>query len=113
MLPFELMIIQEYLDDKHNSHFERWFQDLDAIAAAKITTALYRLEQNNFSNVKPLGDGVLEYKIDFGPGYRIYFGKQGLELIILLGGGDKKKQNQDIKLAKQRWAEYKQQRKKR
>lgn len=102
------MLIKEYIEKNGQSPFARWFEDLDSVAAAKITTALYRLEQGNYSNVKSVGEGVLEYKIDFGPGYRIYFGKDGLELIILLGGGSKKKQNKDISLAKQKWDEYKQ-----
>ena len=102
------MLIKEYIEKNGQSPFARWFEDLNSVAATKITTALYRLEQGNHSNVKSVGEGVLEYKIDFGPGYRIYFGKDGLELIILLGGGSKKKQNKDISLAKQKWDEYKQ-----
>ena len=102
------MLIKEYIEKNGQSPFARWFEDLNSVAATKITTALYRLEQGNHSNVKSVGEGVLECKIDFGPGYRIYFGKDGLELIILLGGGSKKKQNKDISLAKQKWDEYKQ-----
>ena len=89
------------------SVFEKWFLSLDSSAAAKVTTALYRLEQGNFSNVKAVGMGVSEYKIDFGPGYRIYFGRSGNELIILLGGGTKKMQGKDIKKAQMLWADYK------
>ena len=59
------------------SPFGRWFDDLDSIAASKVTAALYRLQYGNFSNVRSLGSGVSEYKIDFGPGYRVYFGKDG------------------------------------
>lgn len=65
-------------------------------------------EQGNFSNVKSVGKGTSEYKIDFGPGYRIYFGQEGDYLIILLGGGSKKTQNMDIKRAQVLWAQYKQ-----
>ena len=57
-------------------------------------------------DVKGVGEGVLEYKIDFGPGYRIYFGRQGNQFIILLAGGTKKRQNADIRMAQRRWAEY-------
>lgn len=96
----------EYLQDE-KSIFEKWFVKLDSIAAAKVTIALYRLEQGNFSNVKSVGKGVFEYKIDFGPGYRIYFGKAGNELIILLGGGSKKTQSEDIKKAQRAWQQYK------
>lgn len=89
------------------SPFAKWFASLDAFAAAKVTVALYRLEQGNFSNVKALGKGVSEYKIDSGPGYRIYFGQEGEEIVILLGGGSKKSQGKDIIVAQKLWAEYK------
>ena len=72
-----------------------------------MTTALRRLELGNFSNVKGVGAGVFEYRIDFGPGYRVYFGKDGNTLVILLAGGTKKRQNRDIADAHQRWADYK------
>ena len=91
-----------------SSPFARWFSALDARAAAKAAVALYRLEQGNFSNVKSLGKGVSEYKIDFGPGYRIHFGQEGDELVILLGGGAKKTQDKDIQIARMLWTEYKQ-----
>jgi len=99
--------IRQYITLLGVNYFEKWFDSLDSIAAAKITAAIYRLELGNYSNVKNLKDGVFEYKIDFGPGYRIYFGQDGDELIILLGGGSKKKQDSDIKRVKKYWAEYK------
>lgn len=102
----EKIKVVEYLKDGL-SFFEKWFNGLDAHAAAKVTTALYRLEQGNFSHVKAVGKGVSEYKIDFGPGYRIYFGQEGNYLIILLGGGSKKTQNKDIEKAQLLWAQYK------
>jgi putative addiction module killer protein len=102
--------VREYLDPEGNSPFAVWFDDLNAPAAAKVTTAVTRLEQGNYSNVKGVGSGVLEYKIDFGPGYRIYFGKDGICLVILLGGGTKKRQDADISLAIARWQDYKQRR---
>lgn len=77
-------------------------------AATKVATALARIQQGNFSNVKGVGSGVLEYRIDFGPGYRIYFGKDGDRLVILVGGGTKKRQQQDIEMAQVRWQDYKQ-----
>ncbi len=98
--------VVEYLR-KGSSPFGVWFSRLDASAAAKVTVALYRLEQGNFSNVKSVGKGVSEYKIDFGPGYRIYFGQEGDEVVILLGGGSKKSQAKDIQSAHMLWAEYK------
>src|SRR4030065_372946 len=102
----EKIKVVEYLKDGV-SVFEKWFNHLDAHAAAKATTALYRLEQGNFSNVKSVSKGVSEYKIDFGPGYRIYFGQDGDVLVILLGGGTKKTQQKDIQAAHMLWAEYK------
>lgn len=62
----------------------------------------------NFSNVKAVGQGVSEYKLTFGPGYRIYFGKDGNRLVILLGGGTKKRQSRDIENAQLLWKSYKQ-----
>src|SRR3990170_8477278 len=101
----KLKIVEFLVNGK--SVFRRWFDELDAHAAAKATTALYRLEQGNFSNVKSVGKGVSEYKIDFGPGYRIYFGQEGSYLIVLLGGGSKKTQSKDIRKAHLLWAQYK------
>jgi putative addiction module killer protein len=72
-----------------------------------VTIAFIRLRQGNFSRVKGVGSGVLEYRIDFGPGYRIYIGKDGDHLVILLGGGAKKRQSADINLATARWQDYK------
>lgn len=100
-------ITKEYIDKNGQSSFAKWFNKLNSEAAAKVTTAIYRLEQGNFSRVEGVGEGVYEYKIDFGPGYRIYFGKDGIEIIILLCGGSKKGQSKDIKLAKEKWTEYK------
>lgn len=99
--------IEQYIREDGTNPFEKWFDKLNAIAAAKVTTALYRMEQGNFSNVESVGEGVFEYKIHFGPGYRIYFGQEGQELVILVGGGSKKQQSNDIKKAKELWAEYK------
>ncbi len=104
--------VVEYLQNGV-SVFEKWFDGLDALAAAKVATALYRLEQGNFSNVKSVGQGVSECKIDFGPGYRIYFGREGNRLVILLGGGSKKTQSRDIRNAQSLWAQYKTEKKKR
>jgi putative addiction module killer protein len=100
----------EYVDAAGRSPFGHWFRRLNPTAAAKVTVALYRLGHGNFSNVKGVGAGVYEYKIDFGPGYRIYFGKDGDRIIILLGGSDKKRQRIAISNAQTAWAIYKQQR---
>jgi putative addiction module killer protein len=92
--------------------FERWFFSLENPARAKIVVALARLELGNFSNVKGVGGSVLEYRVDFGPGYRIYFAQDGEALILLLAGGTKARQQRDIELAKERWLDYKRRKKK-
>jgi putative addiction module killer protein len=81
---------------------------LEAVARAKVTRAIARMEQGNLSNVKSVGGGVLEYRIDFGPGYRVYFGRDGDTLVILLTGGTKKRQQRDIDAAHDYWQDYKQ-----
>lgn len=103
-----MLELKEYLDPAGRSPFQRWMDSLNAPAAAKVTTALYRLEQGNLSEVKGVGEGVLERRVDFGPGYRVYFGRDGDRLVILLGGGDKTSQQEDIAAARTRWREYKQ-----
>lgn len=86
--------------------YKKWFDGLDARAAAKVTTAKVRLELGNTSNVKWF-DGIGEYKIDWGPGYRIYLAKDGEALIVLFAGGTKRGQQRDIEQAKALHAEYK------
>jgi len=98
--------ILEYLDLQSRSPFAAWFEGLNAVASAKVAMALYQLSSGNWSNVKGVGAGVLERKIDAGPGYRIYFGKDGNRLVILLGGSTKQRQQQAIETAKERWADY-------
>ena len=100
-------IVKEYIGTNGKSPFADWFDGLDNRTAAKVSTALTRIEMGNTSNVKGIGDGVLEYRIHFGVGIRIYFGKDGDMLVILLGGGTKRRQQKDIKAAKDIWQEYK------
>jgi putative addiction module killer protein len=88
--------------------FADWFVELEATARAKVTRAIARMEQGNFSNAKGVGEGVLEYRIDFGPGYRVYFGRDGDTVVILLTGGTKKRQQRDIDAAHAYWRAYKQ-----
>jgi putative addiction module killer protein len=103
----DVLRVLEYLDESGQSPFARWFNRLNPTAAAKVTTGLYRLAHGHFSNVKGVGAGVFEYKIDFGPGYRVYFGKDGDRVIILLGGSDKKRQAIAIGDAQSAWVMYK------
>lgn len=101
----EIRII-EYLDRQLRSPFALWFEGLNAPAAAKVTGAIYQMTVGNWSNVKGVGSGVFERKIDFGPGYRLYFGKDGDRIVILLGGSTKQRQGQAVKAALDRWADY-------
>ena len=101
------MNLQEYVDERGRSPFGSWFASLNSVAAAKVVVALNKLERGAFSNVEPVGEGVSEVKLDFGPGYRIYFGMDGSSLVILLTGGIKKRQSKDITTAKLLWADYK------
>ncbi len=103
-----MLEVREYLNRSGQSPFAVWLDRLNREAAAKVTAALVRIQQGNLSNAKGVGSGVFEFRIDFGPGYRIYFGKDGEMLVILLGGGTKKRQQQDIVLALARWQDYKQ-----
>jgi putative addiction module killer protein len=99
--------VLEYLDARGRSPYAAWSDNLSASVAAKVVAALYRLEAGNFSNVKGVGEGVFERRIDFGPGYRIYFGKDGESMLILLGGSGKKRQREAIAASQQRWVDYK------
>lgn len=90
--------------------FAEWIDNLrDRAGAAQVLRRLARLERDNPGNVAPVGEGVSELKIDFGPGYRVYFGRRGQELVIILGGGDKSSQERDIRAAKKLWDEWKEQ----
>lgn len=105
MSPFGVEI-EEYVDTEGFSAFADWFDSLDVSTASRVRVALSRLARGATSNVKGVGEGVLEYRIDTGPGYRIYFARHGSRLILLLGGGTKRRQDQDIASARRRWATY-------
>jgi|ERR1017187_2626504 putative addiction module killer protein len=98
--------IKEYTEAE-NSPFANWFDSLDAVTAARVDKYIRRLGTGNFGAAKALQEGVLEMKIDFGPGYRVYFGRDGKTVIILLGGGSKRRQSADIAAAIERWKRYK------
>ncbi len=99
--------VREYIAPSGTSPYARWFDRLNAVAAARVATAIYRLSEGNFSNTKGVGSGVFETRIDFGPGYRVYFGKDGESIVILLGGSAKKDQQRAIAAAAAAWAMYK------
>ena len=98
--------LREYLDDRGRSAFGRWFDGLTTPAALKVRTALARLEAGSTSALKGVGKGVHEVRIDFGPGYRVYLGQDGPDLVILLGGSAKARQRRAIAEAQERWADY-------
>ena len=99
--------IREYTEDG-NSPFTEWFDELDAVTAERVDRYVRWLETGNFGAAKSLRDGVFELRLDFGPGYRVYFGREGQTIIILLGGGSKRRQDADIAAAVARWKRYKQ-----
>jgi putative addiction module killer protein len=98
--------IKELLLADDDSPFSEWFNSLEAVAAAKVRVAVSRLEQGNLSRVEWFR-GIGELKIDWGPGLRIYLAKDGLKIIILIGGGTKRRQQQDIDHAVALWEDYK------
>lgn len=103
--------VLEYQDQKGESPFASWFKGLEPTSAAKVTVAVKRIEMGNLSNAKSLGGGVFECRLHTGPGYRIYFGKDGDTLVVLLGGGTKRRQQADIANARDLWSEYQQHKK--
>ena len=103
MTPVQVL---EYFDTEGRSAYAKWFASLNPVAAAKVARALYQLSAGNFSQVKGVAAGVFERRIDFGPGYRIYFGKDGDRLVILLGGSSKQRQQEAIAAAQARWSDY-------
>jgi putative addiction module killer protein len=107
VLPLCMPEARQYETQDGNCPFRRWFFRLEARAAARVTRVVTKLEGGLRPDVKGVGEGVMEARIDYGPGYRIYFGLDGVTLVILLGGGDKRTQRQDIQAARVAWADYK------
>lgn len=105
MIP--IIEIEEYLTEGGASPFGEWFNALDPQAAAIIAVGLARMADGNTSKVEPIGEGASELKINRGPGYRVYFGRDGKALVILLGGGTKRRQSDDIADALAHWRSYK------
>jgi len=103
----ELFEIREYTEGGH-SPFAEWFDGLDPVTAARVDRYIRRLEAGNFGAAKPLREGVSELRMDFGPGYRVYYGREGRTIVVLLGGGSKRRQDADIAVAVIRWKRYKQ-----
>jgi putative addiction module killer protein len=95
-----------YAPDSHNIPYLEWRDKLDARTQATIKGRLKRIQLGSFGDSKHLDDGIWELRIHYGPGYRIYFGRQGTSIVILLLGGDKRSQTRDIAKAKRYWIEY-------
>ncbi|MEJ5309602.1 MAG: type II toxin-antitoxin system RelE/ParE family toxin [Anaerolineae bacterium] len=99
--------ILEYLTESGQNPFREWLESLsDRQARARIRVRLNRIRLGNFGDCKSVGRGVSELRVPHGPGYRVYFGRQGNTVVILLYGGDKKTQSQDIALAQEYWKDY-------
>ncbi len=99
--------VVECLNAQGRSPFRDWFLSLDPQAAVIVTVAIERLADGNTSRVKAIGEGAAEIRIDRGPGYRVYFGWDGKTLVVLLGGGSKRRQQRDIAEALTLWRLYK------
>ncbi len=99
------LTVFEYVRESGSNPYKAWFDDLPPQAAAKVATARARLEMGNMSAVKWIG-ALGEYRIDWGPGYRIYLAKDGENVVVLLGGGTKQRQQADIDRATALWVEY-------
>ncbi len=103
-----LHLIQIYHAPHGRAPFQDWYEDLrDEKAKGIITARLGRVRVGNLGDCKSVGQGILELRINFGPGYRVYLGQDGPDLIILLCGGDKKSQRKDIENAQKYWEDYK------
>lgn len=100
--------IEHYLLENGTDPFEQWLKELkDIKARAKINVKVDRLSLGSFCSSKPVGAGVSELKVDYGPGYRVYYGQSGKFVILLLCGGDKGTQQKDIETAKAYWSDFK------
>ena len=99
-------IVREYLEDGGRIPFRDWLTELDKATRARVQARILRFETGNLGDHKDVGAGVLEARLDFGPGYRVYFGRKGRELILLLLGGDKGSQKTDIRRAQEFWSRY-------
>jgi putative addiction module killer protein len=95
------LTVREYADDCGRNPFRDWLGTLDTVVRARVQARILRFETGNLGDHKDLGSGVWEARMDFGPGYRVYFGKYGRQIVLLLVGGDKGSQTKDIRRAKE------------
>ena len=101
-----MITIKEYLTKNGRSPFRDWLKRLDQKTRGRLNARLTRVSLGNLGDAKNVGEGVIEFRLDFGPGYRIYAGRHGDSLVILLCGGDKSSQAADIRKARSYWKEY-------
>jgi putative addiction module killer protein len=99
-------VVREYVETSGRIPFRDWLVELDKATRARVQARILRFETGNLGDYKDVGAGVLEARLDFGPGYRVYFGRKGRDLVLLLLGGDKGSQKKDIKQAQQFWSSY-------
>jgi putative addiction module killer protein len=97
--------LRNYVDARQHEPFQDWLDDLDSVTRNVIQARLIRVSRGNFGDCHGVGEGVSEFRIDFGPGYRVYFGQDG-DVVILLTGGTKRTQKKDIATAKDYWRDY-------
>jgi putative addiction module killer protein len=98
--------ILEYIEPSGENPFRKWLTELSDAHTARIQARLFRAEGGNLGDHKPLGAGVYELRMDFGPGFRVYFGLEHRTPVLLLCGGDKSSQRSDIAKAKNYWRQY-------
>ena len=99
--------LRHYVDLDGQDQFVQWLGKLkDRQARARVAVRLTRLENGNFGDCKPVGDGIWELRVDWGPGYRVYYAIEGKNVVLLCEGGDKRTQTADISRAIARWNEW-------
>ena len=104
--------VVHYVAEDGTDYLDEWLQNQDTEIRARVQTRIDRIELGNFGDHKGVGNGVSELRIDFGPGYRVYYGLDNEKLVILLVGGTKKRQARDIKMAQACWKTYQQEKQK-
>jgi putative addiction module killer protein len=101
-----VLTVREYLTHDGRNPFREWLGTLDVAVRARVQARVLRFEQGNLGDHRSVGSGVWEARLAFGPGYRIYFGKDGESVILLLVGGAKSTQRRDIRRAQEFWRDY-------
>lgn len=99
--------VAQYIGADGRNRFDAWFRRLEPQTRARIQTRIDRIELGSFGDYRSVGRGVFEFRLHLGPGYRVYFGRDGHELVVLLGGGSKRRQTRDVARAQADWKAYK------